>query len=867
MPPSHLTFLHMMLALTLTGMLNSCSSRETTNMPVTKEISGNWQFRQSGDTTWLSASVPGTVHTDLLEHGIIEDFFYRTNEDDVQWIEEADWEYRTTLTVDSEVFAKDVIELDFKGLDTYADVYLNDRLILQADNMFVGWKVDCKQYLHEGENDLHILFNSPVREGMRKLEKLDYLIPSTNEQAPPGKRTSVFTRKAPFHYGWDWGPRLVTSGVWRPVYLRAWDNATIDGIYLETISAGNDRAELFAEIEVNSLTGGNYSVLLNIDGEPSGAHADITFGQGMNKVRLDFTIDNPQLWWTNGLGDPYLYDFSFTLEKERTAIDRYDLEYGVRTVELVQNPDEAGHTFHFEVNGVPVFMKGANIIPSETLTPRVTEEMYENLINNAAEANMNMLRVWGGAIYEEDYFYELCNRNGLLVWQDFMFACNLQPGDEAHLENIRREAEYNVKRLRNHASIALWCGNNENLHGWHHWGWPEQFDDETRYFMWRTYERIFYEILPSVVEEHDPKNSYWSSSPSSINNQLADRRSGDEHDWTVWFGRQPFSNYANNVPRFVSEWGLQAFPGMHTIESFTEPGDLDIDSEVMRHRQRSNMPYIQEGFDGNDMIEWYMEMYYDVPDDFEDFTYVSQLLQAKGYKTAIEAHRRAMPHCMGTLYWQLNDCWPTVSWSTVDYYNRWKASHYAVKKAYDEVIVSTTIEGDHLNTYVVSDRLEPLDAEITLTLMDLSGNTLWSETGIIHASANTSTLVHSMLEASLPAGDRPGSIVFVSEVKTGAEVIAENTFYFTAPRHLELLPSDIYFTISETDGGYDIELTSDHLERNVFIDIPGGLGTFSDNFFDLVPGRNKIVAITTETVLDPETDIQIISLNDLKNGR
>ena len=754
-----------------------------------------------------------------------------------------------------------MVELNFKGLDTYADVFLNEQLILKADNMFIGWDVNCREYLQEGENELRILFHSPVREGMKKLEQLDYLIPATNEQAPVGEQTNVFTRKAPFHYGWDWGPRLVTSGIWRPVYLKAWDNARIEDIYLETVYAGNERAEILADIEIKSLNGENYLLALYINGEPSGVSENVSLSKGINKTRLEISIDNPELWWTNGLGDPNLYDFGFRLEQGRTVIDTYELEYGVRSVKLVQKPDDVGHSFHFEVNGIPVFMKGANIIPSETLTPRVTDQMYQNLVKNAVDANMNMLRVWGGAIYEEDYFYELCDRNGLLVWQDFMFACALQPGDEAHLENIRKEAEYNVKRLRNHASIALWCGNNENLHGWHHWGWQDLYTPEQRDFMWRTYERIFYEILPDAVSEFDPKNSYWSSSPSSVGNELADRRSGDEHDWTIWFGRQPFSNYANNVPRFVSEWGLQAFPGMHTIESFSVSSDWDIHSEVMRHRQRSNMPYIEPGFDGNDMIKWYMEMYYDVPDDFVNFTYVSQLLQAKGYKTAIESHRRAMPQCMGTLYWQLNDCWPTMSWATVDYHNRWKASHYAVKKAFEEVIVSSAIEGDDVNTYVVSDRLEPFEAEIKISLMDFKGNVLWTETEKVNIQANTSNLIHSVLESNLPAGNRPGSIVMVTDLTVDGEEVATNNFYFAAPKYLDLPPSDIWFSLKRIDGGYELELFSDVLERKIFVDITGGKGTFSDNYFDLLPGREKTIKITTNLILDPAEDISIVSLN------
>ena len=844
--------------------VTSCTRQTKQKLPVMIEIKENWNFSQAGSDSWFKAEVPGTVHSDLLANGQIGDFFYRMNENDLQWIEEEDWVYRATFNVSADILAKDKVELIFKGLDTYAHVFLNDELILETDNMFVGWVVECRDFLKSGENEMRILFISPVREGMKKLEKIDYRIPSTNEQAPVGERTSVFTRKAPFHYGWDWGPRLVTSGIWRPVYLKAWDKARIEDIYLETISADSLRAEIIADVQINSLTGENYLLSLYINGEPSGVSENISLSKGINGTRLEFSIYNPDLWWTNGLGEPHLYDFSFRLEHKRTVIDKYELDYGVRTVKLVHDPDDAGHSFHFEVNGIPVFMKGANIIPSETLTARVTEEMYQNLINNAVEANMNMLRVWGGAIYEEDYFYKLCNRNGLLVWQDFMFACNLQPGDEAHLENIRKEAEYNVKRLRNHASVALWCGNNENLHGWHHWGWQDLYTPEQRDFMWRTYERIFYEILPGAVAEFDPKNSYWSSSPSSVGKELADRKSGDEHDWTVWFGRQPFSNYANNVPRFVSEWGLQAFPGMHTIESFSEPDDWDIDSDVMRHRQRSNMPYIEPGFDGNDMIKWYMEMYYNIPDDFKDFAYVSQLLQAKGYKTAVEAHRRAMPHCMGTLYWQLNDCWPTVSWSTVDYYNRWKASLYAIKKAYEKVIVSSALEGADVNTYVVSDKLEPFEAEIALSLMEFNGNILWSETLPVKVNASTSTLAHSIKESELPAGGHPGSIVLVIDLLVEGKEVATNNFFFMAPRYLDLPPSNVWFALKKVKEGYELELFSDILERNLFIDIPGGRGKFSDNYFDLLPGREKTIKITTDLILDPVTDIIIKSLNDLR---
>ncbi|HKK67072.1 MAG TPA: hypothetical protein VJ946_02630, partial [Bacteroidales bacterium] len=535
--------------------------------------------------------MPGTVHNDLLDNGVINDPHYRMNEDKIQWIEDEAWEYRTTFEVDAGMLAHNNIILDFKGLDTYASVMLNGEEILNTDNMFINWTVDVKDNLQAGTNQLKIHFFSPVKEGMKKLTKLDYIVPAVNEQAPEGEKTNVFTRKAPFHYGWDWGPRLVTSGIWRPVVLKAWDNAVVESAYVTTQSIKNNAALVSGHINVDASKAGDYNLSLLIDGKPVELAGQVTLNEGQSLIPFDFEIPEPKLWWSNGLGEPYLYDLTFQLKKEEVVIDEYQLDFGVRTLKLVQEPDDVGRSFYFELNGVPVFMKGANVIPSETLTPSVDNETYSRLIDNAVEANMNMLRVWGGAIYEEDLFYNLCDQNGILVWQDFMFACAVQPGNEAHLQNIKKEAEYNVKRLRNHASVALWCGDNENYHGWHEW-WVDILEPEVEAYLKETYHRISTEILADAVEEYAPHIEYWPSSPMAYGHEKADRKSGDEHDWTIWFGQKPFSAYEEDVPRFVSEYGLQSFPDMHTIKKFSKPQDRDVDSQVMRHRQRSNMEYV-----------------------------------------------------------------------------------------------------------------------------------------------------------------------------------------------------------------------------------------------------------------------------------
>src|SRR5690554_4949773 len=699
---------------------------------------------------------------------------------------------------------------------------------------------------------------------MEKLKQLDYIIPAVNEQAPEGERSNVFTRKAPFHYGWDWGPRLVTSGVWRPVVLRSADQARIEDVFVETISIADDKAQLRGFVEVLVLEEGMYDLSLTADGETEAFETKVNLSPGLQLVPLQFNILQPKLWWSNGLGDPYLYEFHFELKKQGKKVDAHVLNYGVRTIELVQTPDEAGRSFHFEVNGVPVFMKGANVIPSNTLTPSVDKATYDRLIRNTVDANMNMLRVWGGAIYEEDYFYELCDRNGILIWQDFMFACALQPGDEAHLENIRLEAEYNVKRLRNHASLALWCGNNENLHGLLHW-WNDMFSPEVEAFMWATYERIFLDILPNAVEKHHPGQAYWSTSPSAYGDAPADRKSGDEHDWTIWFGEQPFSAYGENVPRFVSEYGLQSFPDMATIAAFAPEEQQEWDSPLMRHRQRGRMPYVAPGFDGNYMIRRYMARYYQVPEQFEDFVYVSQLMHAKAYKSAIEAHRRSMPHTMGSLYWQLNDSWPTISWSTVDYYGRWKASHYAVRKANAAVLLAPLVEDDRLQVFVVNDHLTGFEATLRGTLMGMNGTRMFADSMQVQVGANTSTLVlDDRFGKFMTPEVQVRDVVALLELVRDGEVIADNIVYMAEPKDLPLHPARLQSSWETVDGAYELTLISGVVVKGVAIEVPGKEVVLSDNYFDLLPGRPHTVVLRSEEALT-ESDLVLRSLNDLRH--
>ena len=421
-------------------------------VPLRKELNEGWKFKQARLSNWYPATVPGVVHTDLMDNKIIEDPFFRLNERGMQWIDKEDWIYQTTFQLTPEMMGRENIDLIFKGLDTYADVYLNEKKILEANNMFREWKTSIKPDLKPGENVLKIYFHSPIKVDIPKWDALPYQYEAGNDQSENGgvfnKKVSVFARKAGYHYGWDWGPRLVTSGIWRPVYVEAWDNARINDVFIRQPEVSKSRASLIGEVEIladKEIDQANVTITEAASGRVL-AGQTVSLQKGINKISLPFSIKSPKLWWSNGLGEPHLYSFRTDLTVNNQTSDAWTEEVGLRSLKIINRPDKDGKTFYVELNGIPVFAKGANYIPQDNFLPRVTPEQYEKTILDAANANMNMLRIWGGGTYESDLFYQLCDRYGILVWQDFMFACSLYPAEGELLENIRQEAIDNVKR-------------------------------------------------------------------------------------------------------------------------------------------------------------------------------------------------------------------------------------------------------------------------------------------------------------------------------------------------------------------------------------------------------------------------------------
>jgi len=795
-------------------------------------LSSGWKFREAGKEEWLSATVPGCVHTDLLANKKIEDPFYRDNEKNLQWIGKTDWEYQTSFNVSAETLKRQNIEIVFQGLDTYANVFLNDKEILSADNMFRTWRVDVKNTLKQGENTLKIKFRSPINEILPLMKKLDYELPAVNDQ---GEKTSPYTRKAPYQFGWDWGPRFVTSGVWKPVNLVVWDNARIEDLQIKQNKLSKENAELSAVVELVSAT--ETEVTIEVENEKKiVASKQIKLAKGVNKISLDFAIANPKLWFPVGLGEQPLYTFKAKLSVNKKTIDEQSKRTGLRTLELRQKPDEHGISFEFVINGIPIFGRGANWIPADIFPTRITKEKYKELLTSLKDANMNMLRVWGGGIYEDDYYYDLADEMGILVWQDFMFACSMYPGDKAFLENVRAEAIDNVKRLRNHPSIVIWVGNNEIETAWLHWGWKERLPNH----IWDNYLKLFVRLLPEVLDEYDPSRPYWQSSPSSNFQDNPDsQRIGDVHYWQVWHAEKPYKEYEKQFPRFMSEYGFQSFPEFETVKTYTTEEDRkSIETPIMLAHQRHPR--------GNQLVKEYMLREYNQPKDFESFLYVSQVLQAEGIKIGAEHFRRIMPRNMGSLYWQANDCWQVASWSGMDYFGRWKALMYYTKKFYAPVLISPHVDDSgNLNIYVVSDSPEAKQAQMVLSLIDLSGKTLSKKEMDLSLEPLKGKSYFTQTVSKFLNGANDKNVFLLAELKVGSKTVSQNEYFFKPFKELSVSRPNIKTEITPSANGFKITFSTDSLAKSVYL---SGFteGFFSDNYFNLIPNKNVEIEFRTK---------------------
>ncbi len=857
------------------------------SIPTVIEINNGWEFHKVGTNNWYKAEVPGCVHTDLINNKLIPDPYFGENEAKLQWIDKTSWEYKTTFIADKSILEKQNIELDFKGLDTYAEVSLNGQHLLTTDNMFCEWQTNIKSYLKEGENTLRILFHSPVVMALLSRDKFNLEAPmGYNFEFMQGELPNYapYWRKAGYMNGWDWGPKLTTSGIWRPVYLRAWDNAKINSIQIVQKEITKQKATINTIVAIESSAA--MGAILNMSYSNNGNIKKVTptavkLQQGLNEINIDITIDKPAIWWPNGLGEQPLYEFVASLDINSTTADLLKTKTGLRTVKLIREPEaDGGTSFYFEVNGNPVFAKGANYIPSDVFPSRVTPEHYEGLIKAAADANMNMLRVWGGGIYESDLFYELCDQYGIMIWQDFAFAIYHTPDYPEFMASIQKELKDNIQRLRNHPSIVLWCGNNETELIWDmlmkkYFGYKidDKVDNLLEYLIpippsgnvdpavtarvEKAYDDIFYNYIPEAIEKYDyNSHDYWPSSPmSDYKTPMSQTKpqSGDMHFYIAMLDL-PFSAYLETPSHFFSEHGFHAWPDKKTVYGFTSPEDRKIDSPVMK-------AHIKE-MGGSTTINNFIEKYYGTPKDFDSYLYLSQVQQAEGMKLALETHRRWMPYTMGTLYWQLNDVWPGATWASIDYLNNLKPLHYFVKKAFEPLIVVPSNHKNEFKITIVSEEKKAFNAKLEMQIIDFNGKKLWEQSKSVSIKPNTSEVFFETTTKSLVNNIDTAQSVFVVKLVKGKKILASNVSYFVIPKELKLQKPTISKEIKTTEGGFTITLKSKTLVKNLYLNI-AEKGLLSDNFFDLLPGEEvSIQFLSEEKIKNFGEKVNLFSLID-----
>ena len=798
-----------------------------------------WYFKEfnNADSQWLQAKVPGTIHQDLLAHQLIADPYLLNKEQQAQWPAQKEWLYQTTILLTPAMAAYQQIDLVFEGLDTDAEISINGKVIASVNNMFRVWKFNIRKQLKIGNNQLQVKFLSSEKIAASAYEKLQPKIPLDER---------IMVRKAAYQFGWDWGPRLVTAGICKNVYLHCWDQLKIAHIQYQQLQIDTVMARLNAKVCINSLVEQNvsYQIIDSITKQVY-ASSELKLMKGQQFFNIPFTINKPKLWWCNGLGAPNLLNLTFNLQNKNNQISE-NTRIGLRKIELIQQADQKGKSFYFKLNGLSVFMKGANYIPQDNFIPRVSSAQTKTLIHQAKAANFNMLRVWGGGIYESDAFYNACDESGILVWQDFMFACGLVPGDDAFANNVKQEIADQLIRLRNHPCIALWCGNNEVAEGWSNWGWQKQYHmnaaDSIR--IWSDYQKIFHQIIPSVIDSLNDGIAYWPSSPQFGWGRKESLQYGDIHYWGVWWGEEPFEKYQQKVGRFVSEYGFQSFPSKSTLEKFTNLNDRKLNSSIMQAHQKH-----PKGFQ---IIDQQMGLYYQKPSEFDTYAYTSQVLQAEGLKIAIEAHRSAMPYCMGTLYWQFNDCWPVVSWSSSDYFQEKKAAYYFVKKCFATNMLAFKKQQDSLQVCLVSDSLNEMQIQFKFRVMDFTGKKILETNQLLKVSPQSATMLLNKSIASIVSNHSLQNLVAVASIQKVDGSIIDQYFYFDTVKNLALKKDTIIMQQTRQNNQLAITLLSPTLKKNVQL-ATNISGEFSDNYFDLMPNQSQVIYFKPTQLLPLES--------------
>ncbi len=830
----------------------------------TVALDAGWSFRLDPDSVdasqhagmqqWMPALVPGSVQTSLLRLKKIPDPYWRITTPSIAWIGLSNWDYRKTFEVSAELLQQRHVELVFHGLDTFATVSVNGKPIIDADNMFRTWKADVGSLLHAGTNTLEVRFDSPIRKMIPIVEKQPYLLKSPNPirfglvTVP----TAAYTRKAPYQYGWDWGPRVITEGIWQGVTLRAWNDARVTGLHAIQRKVSTTSAQIQTVFHVDSdkpFKGRAVVRWTAPDGRVTTASQPLNLPAGSHRVAVPVTLQHPELWWPAGYGAQPIYRFTASVEDPHGGLAHAQATTGVRSVELRQQPDQWGTSFEFVVNGVPVFAKGANFVPTSVFPSAATSASLDDILHAAHAANMNMLRIWGGGYYMPSSFYAEADKLGILLWQDFEFSDAFQPPWKSYRDNVRVEARQQVRRLRNHPSLVLWSGNNEVGEMWTTgFGGPKKpsnaYTEAQQKELAAGMDRLYNGVLKHAVERYAPGTSYVPMWPVG-NEQIVNTQSrGNYHYWSVWHGPGlPVTAYLGVTPRFMSEYGLQSFPSLPTIDSFTVEADRSAYSKVMLWHEKS-----EEGGKGSrsaiDRLLHYIEHDYGKPANFDDTVYLSQVMQAEGVQLGAEHLRASAPRTMGSLFWQLDDDWPAISWSSVDYEHRWKMLQYHAKRFYAPVRVialPSSAAAQSVALSVANDTAKVIHGTLRTLVVGLQGRVVHDASVPVTVAARGVTKVGTDTVASLLGGADPASTIAMFELREGNRMISRHCFEFVPPKELHWVDPELKATV--TADGRAVDISARNFAGEVWITFGAHKVRLADNAFDLIPGEHVRVPI------------------------
>lgn len=796
-------------------------------------INDKWHFYESNSSDRYEARVPGSQYTDLMANGIIPDPFDGENESKVAYVADKDYAYERATSLPADMKNKEHVFLHCDCIDTVADVYLDGQKVAYCRNAFVPLDVEVTGKIKD-DSVLKIYFHSPA-EYVREHNALDTMPHNFN-----GMSGTPHIRKPGCHFGWDWGPYLPTAGIASDIYLYAYDGARAKGMKItQTHSEGCVTVNVDYTLDGKPVKGATTVISLT---DPDGKIIDSVSLPAEDETIAEFRVENPRLWWTNDLSDAKeqpLYTVKASLLQGKDSEDTVK-KIGLRTVVLDRSPDKYGATFRFILNGVPLFIKGANYIPPDSLLTRVTEETHEYILKAMRRANMNMVRVWGGGRYETEDFYDICDREGILVWQDFMFACQPYPFyNNEFLSNVKEEIEYNVKRLSHRACLALWCGNNEIEVMSAAWMMFAKLREWT--------EKFFYRILPEELRKWDDVTSFIPGSPTGRGymDGVTSDNYGDTHKWTVWHGLQPLSYYRKLFTRFCSEFGLESMPDMNTIASFCPPEQFDLKSPVMKAHQKC--------MSGNSKISYYVSTRFRLPAKFEDQVYLSQIVQSECVRDATEHWRRNRGRCNGSIYWQLNDCWPVLSWASMDYKGGYKALQYTARHFNNPILLSVEEDKNGAALHVINDTLYAFEGDITYEFLTFDGKKISGGgiSGVTCAPASAKKITYLNLKKDLKKHRRHSVLKAVLRSKDG-EIICTRTALFAPEKNLDLPEAKFTTDISVSGKTATITVKSDKYARYVRLFVNGVFAPFSDNYFDLTAGETKTVTLPLPSQMSAE---------------